>query len=54
MKTLVALRTYRGGAAQRWQRLSGKGSFASTRRFYFSRVTHGAAPSSGSTQRSPV
>src|SRR5215471_3322290 len=25
MKTLLSVRTYRGGAAQRWQRLSGKG-----------------------------
>src|SRR5689334_18470826 len=30
MNVLVCVRTYRGGAAQRWQRLSGNGSSSGT------------------------
>src|SRR5207244_436332 len=65
MNVLDGVRTYRGGAAQRWQRLSGNGNSSDTAAAYraaalagsgaFSCVTHGAPPSSfGSIQRSPV
>ena len=46
MKVLVPVRTYRGGAAQRWQRLSGNGSSSLTSRAYL-----GAEPPAGLVQR---
>ncbi len=50
MNVLVPVRTYLGGAAQRWQRLSGNGSSSLTAQAYLAPALRGSGAFSCVTQ----